>query len=62
MLDDNSVLDLRSRQIDIHPIDQEKVKTEAGFYKIVNVVVPSALILMLAFLLFYLRKRRYARS
>jgi len=62
MMDDNSVLDLRSRQIDIHPIDQEKVKTEAGFYKFINIVIPSLSILILAFLLFYLRKRRYARS
>jgi len=62
MMDDNSVLDLRSRQIDIHPIDQEKVKTEAGFYKLMNMVIPSLSVLILAFILFYLRKRRYARS
>ncbi len=62
MMDDNSVLDLRSRQIDIHPIDQEKVKAEAGFYKLVNMAIPSSLVLIMAFLLFYLRKRRYTRS
>ena len=62
MMGDNSVLDIRSKQIDIHPIDKEKVKTSSSYYKILNMVLPSALVLMMAFLLFYLRKRRYARS
>lgn len=61
MLDDNSVLDLRSRQIDQHPIDQEKVKTEGGFYRFVNLVIPSGAIMVLGILLFYLRRRRYTR-
>jgi ABC-type uncharacterized transport system involved in gliding motility auxiliary subunit len=62
MMGDNSVLDIRSKQIDIHPIDKEKVKTSSSYYKILNMALPSALVLMMAFLLFYLRKRRYARS
>lgn len=62
MMGDNSVLDIRSKHIDIHPIDKEKVKTDAGFYKLLNMVVPSLIIILIAFLLFYLRKRRYARS
>jgi ABC-2 type transport system permease protein len=62
MMGDNSVLDIRSKHIDIHPIDKEKVKTDAGFYKAINIGVPSLIIILLAFLLFYLRKRRYARS
>lgn len=62
MMGDNSVLDIRSKHIDIHPIDKEKVKTDAGFYKVLNMVVPSLIIIIIAFLLFYLRKRRYARS
>lgn len=61
MLDDNSVLDLRSRQIDVHPINQEKIKEDAGFYKLVNIAIPAIIVLLLALLLFYLRKRRYAR-
>jgi len=62
MMGDNSVLDIRSKHIDIHPIDKEKVKEDAGFYKVLNVGLPSLIIILLAFLLFYLRKRRYARS
>ncbi|MCE2712461.1 MAG: Gldg family protein, partial [Cryomorphaceae bacterium] len=33
MMGENSVLDIRSRQIDIHAMDSEKVKTFAGYYQ-----------------------------
>ncbi|ASS47814.1 MAG: hypothetical protein A3D31_18695 [Candidatus Fluviicola riflensis] len=62
MMGDNSVLDIRSKHIDIHPIDPEKVKTDAGYYKVINLLIPSGTIILLALALFYLRKRRYARS
>ena len=61
MMGDNSVLDIRSKQIDIHPIDKEKVKTNGNFYKFMNMLLPSGLVLILAFIIFYLRKRRFAR-
>lgn len=61
MMGDNSVLDIRSRQIDIHEIDTEKVKLEAGFYKIVNVGLPIVIILILAFVLNFIRTRKYAK-
>jgi gliding-associated putative ABC transporter substrate-binding component GldG len=59
MMGDNSVLDVRSRQIDIHSIDKEKVKVEAGYYKIINMLLPSAIIILLAILIFFIRKRKY---
>lgn len=62
MMGDNSVLDIRSKQIDIHPIDKDKVKDQRTKYMLINVALPSFFIILLAILLFYLRKRRYARS
>jgi gliding-associated putative ABC transporter substrate-binding component GldG len=62
MMGDNSVLDIRSKQIDIHPIDKEKIKDQRTKYMVINVVLPSVFIILFAILLFYLRKRRYARS
>lgn len=62
MMGDNSVLDIRSKQIDLHPIDKEKVKEEGSFYQILNMVLPSLLVVIMAFVVFYLRKRRFARS
>jgi gliding-associated putative ABC transporter substrate-binding component GldG len=61
MMGDNSVLDIRSRQIDIHHIDQEKVKSHATYFKVVNLLVPIGSIIILAFAMNYMRKRKYAR-
>jgi gliding-associated putative ABC transporter substrate-binding component GldG len=62
MMGDNSVLDLRSKQIDIHSIDKEKVKLESGYYKFVNMLVPSLFVLLIAGILYYLRKRKYVKN
>jgi len=59
---DNSVLDLRSKQIDINSIDKNKVKLQAGKYKMINMVFPSLIIIVMALLFFYLRKRKYTRN
>lgn len=61
MMGDQSVLDVRSRQIDIHEIDKEKVKTDGGFYKTINVLLPILLILIFAFVMAWVRKRKYAK-
>lgn len=60
MMGDNSILDIRSRQIDIHQMDAEKVQQEATFYKILNLLLPSGIVLIFAVLLFYFRKKKYA--
>jgi ABC-2 type transport system permease protein len=61
MMGDNSVLDIRSRQIDIKEIDKEKVKSSSLFYKSINMLTPLMLILVLAFIMNLIRKRRYTR-
>jgi gliding-associated putative ABC transporter substrate-binding component GldG len=60
MMGDNSVLDIRSRQIDMHPMDKEKVTQDATYYKIMNLLLPIGLILLLGFGMNFIRKRRYA--
>ncbi|MBL1280970.1 MAG: Gldg family protein [Fluviicola sp.] len=61
MMGDNSVLDIRSRQIDIHEMDKEKVKKKASFFRILNIGLPILLILLLSFLITYIRKKKYTR-
>jgi len=60
MMGDNSVLDIRSRQIDMHPMDKEKVTQDATFYKIINLLLPIGIILLLGFGMNFIRKKRYA--
>ncbi|MBI1836679.1 MAG: Gldg family protein [Flavobacteriia bacterium] len=59
MMGDNTVLDIRSRQIDIHEIDNEKVKAFAGYYKIINLIVPCLTVVILGFIIYYFRKRKF---
>ncbi len=61
MLGDNSVLDVRSKQIELHPLDKAKVEENASFLTVLNVVVPSVLVVVFALVIFFLRKRRYAK-
>ena len=61
MMGDNSVLDIRSRQIDIHEIDNEQVKEFASFYKLLNIGLPIGIILLLALIINYIRKRKFAQ-
>jgi ABC-type uncharacterized transport system involved in gliding motility auxiliary subunit len=62
MMGDNSVLDIRSRQIDIKEIDKEKIKTSSLFYKSINMILPIIIILALAFIMNWIRNRKYARK
>jgi len=61
MMGDNSIIDIRSKQIDVHAIDNDKVKSKASFYKWMNLLVPCGSILLLAFLMGYIRKRKYTQ-
>ena len=59
IMGDNSVLDIRSRQIDIKEIDKEKININAGFYKVINMIVPISIILLLSLIWNILRKKKY---
>lgn len=59
VMGENSVLDIRSRQIDVRRIDNAKVQNSASFYKLINLSVPSILIICLAIVFGYVRKKKY---
>lgn len=59
VMGEHSVLDIRSRQIDVRRIDNAKVQSKANFYKVINLSVPSALIILLAVGFGYGRKKKY---
>ncbi len=61
MMDETSVLDIRSREIEIHRLDKNKIIKEASFYRIINVILPIVIILVLATVMFFLRRRKYAK-
>ncbi len=55
---DNSVLDIRSRQIDIPKMDKNKVVEKSKRYKIINMVLPSLLVILIAIFMNWRRKKR----
>ncbi|MBN4071240.1 gliding motility-associated ABC transporter substrate-binding protein GldG [Crocinitomix catalasitica] len=60
LLDDYSLLDIRTKTITLRLLDSEKVKENRSFWKIVNIAVPLGLLLILAITQFMIRRRRYA--
>lgn len=61
MLGENSVLDIRSKQIDIHALDKEKIQRDASFYKVINLILPILVVVLFALAMTFLRKRKYAK-
>jgi ABC-2 type transport system permease protein len=61
MMGENSVLSLRKHQINIQEMDNAKVKEDAGFYKTINMLLPSLLVVIFAFIMGIIRKRKYAK-
>ncbi len=61
MLGDNSILDVRSKQIDIHPIDKDKIATDGSFWKFLNLLLPSLIVILLGVIINYLKKRKYTK-
>ena len=61
MMGDNSVLDIRSKQIEFKEMDKMKLQAKAEFYRYLNLILPLAFILALAILMFISRKQKYLR-
>lgn len=62
MCGENTLLAIRSRTIDLHPTNKLKVEKEGTFLKIINILIPVALILLLAALIFILRRYKYVKK
>ena len=59
LCDGADFLNLRSRDIQLRTLDRKKIKNESGKWKVINVVVPIASIVVLGIVLIRLRKRKY---
>jgi ABC-2 type transport system permease protein len=59
LLDDEGMLQLRSREVKLRLLDKKKINLQRGKWQFVNVALPLALIILLALTQFYFRKRKY---
>lgn len=62
VMGDNSMIGIRTKVIQLHLLDKEKIKKEAHYWQLVNIVVPLLIILLMASTLIILRKKKYGKQ
>lgn len=62
MLDDFSLIDIRTKTITLRVLDTQKIAEEKEFWKFMNIAFPLIVILALGIVQLLLRKRKYART
>ena len=60
MLDDRGLMDTRTRDVKLRLLDQEKISSNANFWKFLNVAFPEFMLLLAAVLFNLIRRRKYA--
>jgi len=60
LLDDEGLLQLRSREVKLRLLDMKKVSLQKTKWQIYNVLSPPLIILFFSLIQYYLRKRKYA--
>jgi ABC-2 type transport system permease protein len=59
LLDDEGLLQLRSREVKLRQLDKKKVTLQRTKWQVTNVVLPLLIVIVLGMISFYLRKRKY---
>jgi len=60
LLDDEGLLQLRSREIKLRLLDKKKIALQTTKWKVINVGLPLGLILLFGLIQFYIRKKKYS--
>ncbi len=60
LLDDSNLMELRNRNIEARLLDRQRIEEEKSQWQWLNLLLPLAIIGLLAALLFWLRKRKFA--
>lgn len=59
---DEALMNLRMRELKLRLLDKPKIQTERAKWQLINVVSPIFIILLFAFALIFIRKRKYSVS
>lgn len=62
LLDDNGLIQLRNKSVQLHTLDKQKAYAEKTFWQFLNIGLPLALLALFGFGFSYLRKRKYTQS
>lgn len=60
LLDDTGLINIRSKQISVAFLDQEKIASQKTMWQLVNILLPLVLLALFGFVFNYLRKKKYA--
>lgn len=61
LLDDEGLLQLRSREVKLRLLDKKKISTQQGKWKFINVGVPLVLIIGFGAFQFFVRRKKYTK-
>jgi ABC-2 type transport system permease protein len=56
------MLQLRSREVKLRLLDKKKISLQRTKWQIINVVLPLLVVIVFAYIQFYIRKRRYTKA
>ncbi|WP_298343980.1 gliding motility-associated ABC transporter substrate-binding protein GldG [uncultured Algibacter sp.] len=60
LLDDNGLINIRSKEIAVAFLNQQKIASEKTKWQLINILLPLTLLAAFGFVFNYLRKKRYA--
>ena len=61
LLDDEGLLQLRSREVKLRLLDKKRIVTQQTKWKLTNVGLPLLLIMLVGLLQFYIRQKKYSK-
>jgi ABC-2 type transport system permease protein len=61
LLDDETLLQLRSREVKLRLLDKKKIALQPTKWKLINVGLPLLSILLFGCIQFYIRKKKYSK-
>jgi ABC-2 type transport system permease protein len=59
---DNNLLKLRGHEFKLRLLDKEKITSQRLFWIIINISLPSVIVLIFGFILYFLRKHKYSKK
>ena len=60
LLDEDGIINTRSKEVKIRPLDSVKIKSQKLTWQMINLVLPILIIVFFGVLKYFIRKRKYA--
>lgn len=60
LLDDNGLINIRSKEIAVAFLNQQKIASEKNKWRLINIVLPLVLLVIFGLVFNYIRKKKYA--